>query len=144
MFTLKDIYKINTKRNMVLLRGTYDLRTNQMNGEWEEISSPYLIISETELEFNSAVSPSASQSYTVYGKNTYNDLTIYPSENFKISTDNATWEDEIVIPQVNGEIPETTIYVRMKVSGNGSYTGKITHFIAYMDRYYIKLTGVKY
>ena len=72
--------------------------------------------------------PSTSYSYTIFGTNLKADLTITPPSRFQISLDNNSWfGDHITLPQSEGTVTTTTIYVRFYPTAVQSYSGNITN-----------------
>ncbi len=146
MFHLKDIYRVKG-RKMILLNGSYNLRTDQLDGHWEEVASPRIAIYVTSLEFEQTLgTPSDEQYYTVTGYNMEGDLVISAPENFEISLMESsadTWGDTITLsPDSDLGIPTTKIYVRLNASAEGTYTGQIiTHASDNMEGQVVELSG---
>jgi hypothetical protein len=75
--------------------------------------------------------PSAVQTYTLSGVNLLNSVSITAPAGFEISTNTTTWNNSatpIVLTQdVNGNIANTTIHVRLNATTAGAYSGNIVH-----------------
>lgn len=75
--------------------------------------------------------PSAAQTYTVSGINLLNSVSINAPAGFEISTNGTNWNNSstpIVLTQdANGNIANTTIYVRLNATTVGTYSGNIVH-----------------
>ena len=71
--------------------------------------------------------PSASQSFTVSGSNLTNNVTVAAPANYEVClTAAGTYSSSVSIPQVAGEIDNTTVYIRLKEGLNvGSYNGGV-------------------
>jgi hypothetical protein len=79
--------------------------------------------------FSSAVgTPSAEQSYTVSGTNLTSGIVITAPADFEISTTSGgPFTTSVTLPQADGSVSTTTIYVRLTGSNAGAYSGNITH-----------------
>ena len=67
--------------------------------------------------------PSESQSYTLYGENLTQNISIISPAGYQLSTDNNTWLDNLsLMPSFND-----TIYVRLNGTNITSYNGNIVH-----------------
>jgi pectinesterase len=75
--------------------------------------------------------PSAVQTYTIAGVNLTNNITITPRLNYQVSADGgATWfgnATPLVLTQTGGNVPTTTISVRLNAAAPGTYSGNITN-----------------
>jgi hypothetical protein len=72
--------------------------------------------------------PSASQSYTVSGVNLVSDITITAPTDFEIKTSSATtYANTLMLTPSSGNVPTTTIDVRLKGTNTGTFSGNISH-----------------
>ncbi len=74
--------------------------------------------------------PSASQSYTVAGSNLTEGITITPPGDFEVSLNDSDWTafpSSLTLPETDGSVAETTIYVRFNRATSGTTTDDITH-----------------
>lgn len=71
--------------------------------------------------------PSTSQSFDVSGNNLTADITVTPSTNYVISSDNSTFQSTaITLTQSGGSVPATTLYARLKAGlSAGDYNESI-------------------
>lgn len=72
-------------------------------------------------------SPSSVQTITVSGTNLTGNITVTPSTNYQLSTDNGTtWSSSAVtIAPASGTVSATTVSVRLNASAAGTYSGNI-------------------
>ena len=68
--------------------------------------------------------PSSSQSYTVSGVNLVSDITITAPTDFEIKTGAGAYANTLMLTPSSGNIPTTTIDVRLKGTTAGSFTGQ--------------------
>jgi hypothetical protein len=72
--------------------------------------------------------PSAAQTYKVSGSNLTADISITAPTGFQISTDGGSnYYSSRTLPQSDGSVGSTTIYVRLNSASEGAFTGSITH-----------------
>lgn len=95
-------------------------------------STPTVTVSGTLGNFLQGVgTPSAAQSYVVSASSLTNNLIITAPAGYELSTNASTWNtnaNPIVLAQdANGNIANTTIYVRLNASTAGTYSGNIIH-----------------
>ena len=69
---------------------------------------------------------SSSQSFTLSGSNLISDISISALSGFEYSTNNTTFSNTLTLPQSNGSVALTTIYVRMAASSNATVAGNIS------------------
>ena len=70
---------------------------------------------------------SAAQTYTVSGSNLTEDITITAPNGFGLSLDDNEFNSQLILPQTEGTVPPTTIYVALYSEGQGTFGGNITH-----------------
>jgi hypothetical protein len=74
---------------------------------------------------------SVEKNYVISGYNLLDDIMIIPPEQFEISTDSETgyitYPQQLRIPSINSQLPETQIFVRFRPSGTGSVQKDILH-----------------
>jgi hypothetical protein len=132
-----------SNRLLILIKGTYDLMKQEFTGVWEQIATPFLTFSVTQLYFSEAGNSSdAIQSYTVSGKSMQGSIDIWAPEGFEISLDGSTWDDNLSVdPESSSSlvINDTTIYVRMIDDSTGYYVGEIKHTSDEMRPRYVYL-----
>ncbi len=77
--------------------------------------------------YNLGEGPSASQTFTVSGKNLTGNLTVTAPSNYQVSLDGSSWGDSQTLTASAGTVSSTTIYVRL-IGGLaiGTYNGTIT------------------
>jgi hypothetical protein len=91
---------------------------------------PTITITETPLsEFSSEPgTPSTEQSYTVAGSNLTADIVITAPADFEISTTSGDdFGSSLTLPQTEGSVAATIIYVRFNRATEGTSSGEITH-----------------
>lgn len=76
--------------------------------------------------------PSTSQSYVVSGTSLTNNIIITAPTGYEISSNGgSTWNNSstplVLVQDVNGNVPNTSISVRLNASSAGTYSGNITH-----------------
>jgi hypothetical protein len=72
--------------------------------------------------------PSAPQSYTVSGRNLNEDISIVAPANFEISTSSDSgFGSTLVLPQSDGTVAATPVYVRFNRATIGTSSGNIVH-----------------
>lgn len=149
MFRLFNIFSVGG-RKLLLLKGTYDLRTNQLQGQWEQVASAYLRIVPRSMRFEQYLGQiSEEQEYTISGVILEGDVTIQAPEGYELHpeynppyTDNVGWERTITLyPDENNVIELCTIRVRLNASELGTYNGKIVHSSQNLSDLYVTLTG---
>lgn len=146
MFRLRDIYRIKG-RKMILLNGSYNLRTNELDGHWEEIASPRFTVVPISLEFEqTAGTPSEEQYITVTGYSLDGDIIITAPTNFEISlleSSADTWVDQITLsPDSDLGIDATKVYVRLNAASEGDYTGRVNIISENVEGQIVELVGV--
>jgi len=73
-------------------------------------------------------SPPAEKTYTVSGVNLKDDVTLSSTAGFEISlTSGSGYSNILTLPQRNGDLNSTTIYVRFSPQGVNKYTGYVNH-----------------
>ncbi len=111
----------------------------------EEISGPTILTSGTLTQFNSLPgTPSLEQSYTVSGLYLTNNLDITPPAGFELSLTSGSGFSSTpisLVPDVNGTVAATTIYVRFNPPGVGTYGGDITHVSSPATTKNVAVTG---
>jgi uncharacterized protein YdeI (BOF family) len=74
---------------------------------------------------------STSKSYIVSAGKLTNDVALTAPAGFEISTNSLTgYTSSLTIPHVNGEVPSTSIYIRLDGKTVGTFSGNITHVSA--------------
>lgn len=150
MFRLFHIYSVRS-RKLLLLKGTYDLRTDQLQGQWEQVAAPFLKISPRTFDFtgyeNSELS--ASQEYLISGVSLEEDVVIQAPEGYLIRANYnppyagyGSWERTLSLhPDEEGTILECTIHIQLTETVLGDYNGKISHSSANLITQYVTLRG---
>jgi hypothetical protein len=99
-------------------------RTVSCSGTVYETLPPEIIITGTLNKFTMEQgTPSESQSYTLYGENLTENISITPPSGYQLSQDNINWVSSLSLaPDFN-----RTIYVRLNGSNITCYNGNINH-----------------
>ncbi|MDP8220057.1 MAG: Ig-like domain-containing protein [Candidatus Stygibacter frigidus] len=87
---------------------------------------------------------SIEASYTVSGTNMSDDIMIFAPMGFQVAIDDTrilNYTDMLNIEQVNGEVPETTVYVRFCPDMIGDYDDFIMHFTINSQEKLVQVTG---
>jgi uncharacterized repeat protein (TIGR02543 family) len=93
-------------------------------------TAPRITITGTPLDAFTSIpgTPSAEQSYEVSGSNLTDDISINAPSDFEISLSSGTnFGSSLTLPQTDGAVVETTIYVRFNRASEGTSSGNITH-----------------
>lgn len=89
--------------------------------------------------------PTDPKTYTISGVNLTGNVTVTPPVNFEISNNaGSTWytnSSPLVLTQVSGVIPTTTISVRLNAAGLGDYSGNILHTSDNADDVNVAVSG---
>lgn len=129
--------------------GGFDANVNavnvQLNGTTAPAGTPLVTVTPVTLTgFTSLAGvPSPEQTYTVSGSNLTNDISIVPPAGFEVSPTTAPFvpTNPITLTQTGGNVPVTTIYVRMNSATLGVNTGNITHTSAGSNNPNVSLSG---
>lgn len=88
---------------------------------------------------------STEQSFKISGSNITNNVVftqIGTTKYFELSTDNSTYSNEITLTPVDGTLPETTVYIRMKSNSvAASYSNSFTISSTGTNTTYFKASG---
>jgi len=68
----------------------------------------------------------ASRTFKVAGSNLTTGITLAPPTGFEISLDDVSFSTSILLPQTDGVVAETTLYLRFNPSALQSYSGSVT------------------
>lgn len=84
---------------------------------------------------------SDAQSYTVAGANLTEDIVVTAPTGFEISTDGSTFSSSLTIPQSDGVVSDTTLFVHMISTEEGTPGGVITHTSADANQVDVAVSG---
>jgi hypothetical protein len=70
---------------------------------------------------------STAQTYTVSGESLTGDISIVAPTGFELSSDGTTYSGSLSLTPTSGTVSSTTIYVRLKATTEGTYSGNIAH-----------------
>ncbi len=94
-------------------------------------NTPAVAVSASSLSsFGSVIAgtPSTVQSYTVSGLRLTDNVIVTPPSPFKVSTDNATFVDSLVLAPASGVVAATTVYVKLiSADAVGTVAGSISN-----------------
>ncbi len=119
----------------------------QLNGTTASTGGSLITVTPTALSgFTSSPGvPSAEQTYTVGGTGLTNNIVIAPPAGFEISLTTGAgfvaFPGTITLAQSSGNVPTTTIFVRMNSTTIGTNTGNITQTSAGSNNPTVALTG---
>jgi pectin methylesterase-like acyl-CoA thioesterase len=89
--------------------------------------------------------PSTSQTYVVSASSLTNNLIITAPTGYELSTNGSTWNTSsnpiVIVQDANGNIGNTTVYVRLNAPAAGSYSGDVIHASVGADTVRIAVTG---
>lgn len=103
--------------------------TVTLSGSVTAVPPPVITTTGTLSTFNTIIgTPSASQPYTVSGVDLVSDITITAPTDFEIKTSTeSTYANILNLTPTSGNVPTTTIDVRLKGTTAGTFSGNITH-----------------
>ncbi|MDP8209350.1 MAG: tandem-95 repeat protein [Candidatus Stygibacter australis] len=87
---------------------------------------------------------SVEASYTVSGTNMSDDIMIFAPMGFQVAIEDSrilVYSDMLNIEQMNGEVPETTVYVRFCPDMIAEYDDYIMHFTMNSQEKFVQVTG---
>jgi hypothetical protein len=88
--------------------------------------SPTISVTQSLYAFSQCGStPSVSQTFSVSGVNLTNSLQVGPLTDFQFSLDNTTFSNSLTLTPTSGSIANTTIYIRLNRSTNGTSSGNV-------------------
>ena len=91
-------------------------------------SSPAINISGTLSAFTTTPgTASTAQTYAVSGTKLTSDISITAPSGFELSTNGSTYSSSLTLSQSSGTVPSTAVYVRLKATTEGSYSGNVVH-----------------
>jgi Family of unknown function (DUF5689) len=97
----------------------------RVSGSVTSVPPPVITTTGTLSTFYTIVgTPSASQSYTVSGNDLVTDITITAPTDFEIKTGAGAYANTIMLTPTSGNVPTTTIDVRLKGTNQGNFTGQ--------------------
>jgi Family of unknown function (DUF5689) len=100
----------------------------RVSGSVTSVPPPVITTSGTLSTFYAVIgTPSASQSYTVEGVNLVSDITITAPTDFEIKTGAGAYANTLMLTPSSGNVPTTTIDVRLKGTNTGTFSGNITN-----------------
>jgi len=111
----------------------WGLGSNNFNWVMDDIkfSSSSTTISKLDMEgftYVQGSGPSVSQAFSVSGSSLTGDITVEAPVNYELSlSTNGTYQSKLILPQTNGAVANTSIFVRM---ASGLSTGKKTGVIS--------------
>ncbi|WP_165958034.1 pectinesterase family protein [Segetibacter sp. 3557_3] len=86
--------------------------------------------------------PSTSQSYVVSGSSLTGNLVVLAPQNYQLSTDGVNWSSgRSFVPDALGNVPNTSISVRLNATTAGTYNGQIIHSSTGADSVRVSVTG---
>ncbi|MBL7817659.1 MAG: T9SS type A sorting domain-containing protein [Saprospiraceae bacterium] len=86
--------------------------------------------------------PSTTQNYSVAGFNLTNDISITAPLGFEISLSNSSgFNSSLLLTQSGGSVAQTTIYVRLTGTTQGSFSGNISHVSTGATTKNVSVTG---
>ena len=102
--------------------------TVALSGSVTAVPPPVITTTGTLSTFYTVIgTSSASQPYTVSGVNLVSDITITAPTDFEIKTGVGAYANTILLTPTSGNVPTTTIDVRLKGTATGTFSGNITH-----------------
>jgi Family of unknown function (DUF5689) len=102
--------------------------TVSLSGTVTSVPPPVVTTTGTLSTFNTLIgTPSALQSYTVSGVDLVSDITITAPTDFEIKTGAGIYANIITLTPSSGNVPNTTIDVRLKGTTTGTFPGNISH-----------------
>jgi hypothetical protein len=102
--------------------------TVALSGSVTTVPPPVITTTGTLSTFYTLIgTPSATQSYTVSGVNLVSDITITAPTDFEIKTGAGAYANTLMLTPSSGNVPTTTIDVRLKGTNTGTYSGNISH-----------------
>ncbi|MFC2090345.1 endo-1,4-beta-xylanase [Bacteroidota bacterium] len=109
-------------------------------------ASPEIFVSTVALNdftYEYGSGPSESQMFNVTGSNLFDDVTVQSPDHFELSqSTDSDFGPEIVLPQTNGTIDETPVYVRLKSGLEvDAYLGTLSVLISGVAIQTVDLTG---
>lgn len=109
----------------------------------DDSGQPFIGLSVQNLDFGNT-SGLKELTYTLSGSNLTSDinLTLVDGSEYSISDDGNSYSSSITIPQNNGTVEETTVYVQFHPSTLGIFTDSIMHESAGLTTQYLSLSGI--
>ena len=85
--------------------------------------------------------PSEAQSYTVSGSNLTGSIVISVPSDYQISFNGELWLSSLSLAPLDGNVGETTIYVRLNSASGGNHNGELGHSSVGVSSVALSLTG---
>jgi hypothetical protein len=134
--TLTELQRVEIRQGGATNAPSGEIDYIRVGTTWAEVTgtaaTPTITVSTASLSgFSTPVgTPSAAQNYTVSGSNLTDDITIAAPPagyEYKRSTDATYTTSPITLTQSGGNVPATTINVRLTGATAGTFTGNIAH-----------------
>ena len=129
MIKPSDIFLLEN-RFMTIRKGSYDLHTGQLQGQWIEMLpplAPVVTITAALAPFEATTAePSEAQTYSIVGSNIFGTLRILPPAGYELSINGVGYIDSLSLQPDDGAL-SVTVWVRLKAGAGGNYNGDIRH-----------------